>query len=124
MPKEGFWCDKNKPLLISDDSWKGRDAFLSNLGTIEALLYSAQLDFIEHWKTDFQGFREKHGYPNVVNFHCRKYACRFCDHQEEFAEFRCSGWIWPTYFQHYIESHNVKPSDEFIEFVTREASSL
>ena len=36
------------------------------------------------------------------------------------AEFEYDGWIWPDGFAgHYVLIHQVKPSDEFIEFLKK-----
>ena len=43
--------------------------------------------------------------------------CRLCDICNGSTEFNHKGWIWPIGYLHYIETHNVSPSKDFINFV-------
>ena len=45
--------------------------------------------------------------------------CRICDFTNGSREFKYKGFVWPDGFRHYIEEHNVKPSDEFIEMINK-----
>lgn len=44
-------------------------------------------------------------------------SCRICRKLNGHIEFELNGWRWPAGFRHYVEKHNVRPSDAFIEFV-------
>lgn len=42
--------------------------------------------------------------------------CRCCANMFNGSrEFRLNGWSWPEGFKHYIEEHNVRPSDRFLK---------
>ena len=47
--------------------------------------------------------------------------CRVCEQQngstEYVLEFMESKWEWPVGFLHYVEKHNVRPSQAFQEFI-------
>lgn len=43
--------------------------------------------------------------------------CRICGRLNGCSEFTLGEWQWPSGLRHYVEQHNVKPSDEFIEFI-------
>ncbi len=43
--------------------------------------------------------------------------CRICHKTNGSTEFNLGDWSWPEGLRHYIEDHNVKPSDDFIAFI-------
>lgn len=47
--------------------------------------------------------------------------CRICGQDIGSVEFEYRNWNWPIGLSHYIEKHLVKPSNEFIKFITIEA---
>lgn len=102
MNREGFWYSREEPDLpmpIANKSpWNGQKEFLEKLSFIENSV---------DWGPNKEGY---FGYS----------GCRICDCDNGSAEYRISDWTWPEGFRHYVEVHNVKPSDEFIRFVMQE----
>ena len=97
--REGFWWSKNEPDLPKpkerEKPWKGRRDFLAHLRRVQAKTRVARY---KGWST-----------------------CRICGQKNGSTEYKCNGWVWPDGLYHYIEEHNVKPSDDFIAFVTKQA---
>lgn len=94
--KEGFWRNQYKPDLPMPEAaaapWEGKTEFLSTLEKIEA---TAQ-------QVAYRGFS----------------ICRICKKMNGTREFEHRNWVWPSGFRHYIEDHNVKPSEEFIKMIS------
>jgi hypothetical protein len=104
---EGFWWSKHEPDLPKpialDYKWKGRAAFLKALRNVEALIdadkpKNCRVRHYKGWST-----------------------CRICEQDngstEYVLEFMHSKWVWPVGFLHYVERHNVRPSQAFQEFI-------
>lgn len=93
--REGFWKSDAEPDLLmpvaQDESWKGQGAFLTLLLGVELFTKS----------TAFRGMS----------------ICRICKTWNGNATFELDGWEWPSGLAHYIKEHNVKPSNDFIEFI-------
>lgn len=47
--------------------------------------------------------------------------CRICGDKNGSAEFSSGRWRWPSGLRHYVEEHNVEPSDEFVTFIIEKA---
>lgn len=54
--------------------------------------------------------REYHGYSK----------CRLCGCRNGCKEFIIDEFMWPEGFRHYIQAHNVRPTQEFIDFILKE----
>lgn len=93
--REGFWKSKYEPELPSpvanDHPWEGQDEFLKALS------------------------KKERGGPQ----HRFKGSslCRICGCINGSTEYDRGGWEWPSGFRHYVETHNVQPSPEFIDWV-------
>ncbi len=106
--REGFFHSKDEPELPkacgSTSTWKGRKAFLTALGRVEA----SSMVHEKHYKGDSK--------------------CRCCGTKNGSAEnsLRYFGmmWIWPGGFRHYVELHNLRPSLAFQEFILAAAADL
>lgn len=98
---EGFWNDENNfypqyPVPVhSDTAFEGKQEILDRLNLVERTA-------------------EKMSYMGLS-------VCRCCDPKVTVgsSEFILRGWVWPIGFRHYIEVHNVKPSDAFIKDLLR-----
>lgn len=112
--KEGFWWSKTEPHLPKpialDYKWKGRAAFLKALRNVEARIDNDK----------YRRCRVSHmkGWSN----------CRICEQKNGSTEYNLtvleSTWEWPVGLLHYVERHNVRPSQSFIDFImTVEAGS-
>ena len=44
-------------------------------------------------------------------------TCRICGKRNGSSTFYYKGWCWPSGFSHYIEEHNIKPSEDFLLFL-------
>jgi hypothetical protein len=95
MKQEGFWFSVSSPDYPvpkpSHMKWIKQEEFVTALRRKEA----------QALKTTYRGFS----------------TCRICFSTNGSAEFKLEDWCWPSGFIHYIENHNVKPSQEFIDFV-------
>ena len=45
-------------------------------------------------------------------------TCRLCHRSNGGEEFTLDNWTWPSGFRHYLTSHNVHPSTDFVKFIT------
>lgn len=50
--------------------------------------------------------------------------CRICGKVNGSIEFEYKNWKWPEGLYHYINAHRVRPSDEFVKFITIEAGEI
>lgn len=95
MNREGFWYsdyEKDLPMPIAyKNPWNGQKEFLEKLIVLEIIADSIGM----------RGFSR----------------CRICGDINGSIEYSLLDWTWPAGFRHYVEVHNVKPSDAFIEFV-------
>jgi len=58
--------------------------------------------------------------------HCIQYrgssSCRLCDLRRNGSyTYVLGGWAWPSGYSHYIDVHNVRPTEEFRKFLTSSA---
>lgn len=101
--KVGFWNTHKDdypelPLpLAREKPWKGRRDFLALLSGVENLIKGHQLGRINRYR----GFS----------------SCRCCGKANGSQEYTYNGFQWPEGFRHYIEEHNVKPPQDFIDFI-------
>jgi hypothetical protein len=98
---EGFWCRTS----VGDESglpfpaperlpWERRDAFLAALSRKEKMA-------------------EEVAYRGLS-------TCRLCKAINGNLEYWLDPWKWPEGFRHYVEAHNVRPSNEFASFILDE----
>jgi hypothetical protein len=75
----------------------------------------------EPWDGQYQFSLKLKKIENSGDVTIRRYRgssrCRICDISNGSWEFQCDGWVWPEGFLHYVDEHNVKPSEEFICYV-------
>jgi hypothetical protein len=94
--REGFWSQSPgvdpwpKPL---NEPWDGQDQFLATLSNVESRVVPIS----------FRGWS----------------SCRLCGKGNGSSEYRTDGATWPAGLAHYIEVHNVRPSQAFIEYINR-----
>lgn len=95
LNREGFWYSPAEPgwprPVPHAKPWKGKSHFVELLTKLEG---EAQELCYKGWST-----------------------CRICHCHNGSVTYRYKQWEWPSGFLHYIEKHNVRPSDEFIAFV-------
>ena len=98
MKIEGYWSEgknSNYPMpFVNEKPWSGKIEFLNKLVEIQ------KKSKIEHYKG--------------ISF------CRICNIINGSREYRRKEWKWPEGFFHYIMVHNVKPTQEFIDFIMGE----
>lgn len=98
MPIEGYWRQSETegsselpwPVAASGP-WEGKEAFLLALEVEEDRLTPKR----------YRGSSQ----------------CRLCRVTNGSGEYTADGWTWPSGLHHYVPSHNVKPSKEFIAFI-------
>ena len=73
------------------EPWPGQVAFLRALERKEAKAN----------KTQYRGFSR----------------CRICQMINGSSEYETRTWKWPVGLRHYIIAHNVRPSQEFVDYV-------
>jgi hypothetical protein len=92
---EGYWYSRHTPQfpkpVPNDQPWEGQAEFLKALSKKE----------VGGPQHRFKGFS----------------LCRICECINGSTEYESGEWSWPSGLRHYVEVHNVKPSDEFIEWV-------
>ena len=97
---EGYWWSESTPEypmpVANTEPWEDQKLFLVRLARREK---TAKI-------TRFRGASE----------------CRICGCRNGSAEFSSGRWRWPSGLRHYVEDHNVEPSDEFVTFIINEAS--
>ncbi len=98
---EGYWRNSSNPHLPFPKAhtlpWDGKERFLADLAKVEAD------------KADEVSYRGMS-------------RCRICDVTNGSREFHFRNWIWPAGYRHYIENHNVIPTGEFAQMITKEAA--
>ena len=97
MRQEGFWYSKYggndhfpKPIPHFED-WTGREDFLAKLSVVEE-------------------------FAKPICFRGYSY-CRMCKQRNGSVSFELNEWEWPEGFRHYLEDHNIKPTDEFVRMI-------
>jgi len=93
MLKEGFWSPDNVP-NTNEEKWDGQDEFLKQLQKKERRAL----------KTTYRGWSN----------------CRVCNRMNGSCEFSLEDVVWPSGFRHYVDDHNHKPTQRFIDFIMRE----
>lgn len=79
------------PWPESDPEWRERDAYLVQLDRVEALAT----------RIVYRGIS----------------LCRLCGQKNGHEAFRLGRWEWPSGYRHYIAEHDVRPSQNFIDFI-------
>lgn len=116
---EGFWRDtadakySDLPFPQTETHDWGGSRFLIMLHTIEQTAIDPK-GYIETQGTCNLGVTVE-GYMGISN-------CRICDcynsNLEYTAQLDGEKYVWPAGFSHYIQEHNVKPTDDFRQFIT------
>jgi hypothetical protein len=120
--KEGFWKgfgeDANLPMPVANkEPWAGQDQFLKELIQIEGNLLELYQAYVEAYNSGLFLSRTLRAPPQVQSY--RGFSqCRICGKSNGSREFDYGGYVWPSGFRHYIEAHNVKPSDGFIKMIS------
>lgn len=96
MNIEGYWYNPYNatayPMPVANETpFDGKETFLSRLALLE----------------------EK---ANVVYFKGFS-ICRICNCANGNREYNLENWHWPQGYRHYVETHNVIPSEAFMQFV-------
>lgn len=97
---EGYWGvseeDKQYPWPKAGvEPWDEQDNFLKNLYKVQDTM-------------------EPKGYRGWSN-------CRICGMKNGSQEYEDDNWIWPAGYAHYIELHNVKPTEDFAQYIKDKA---
>jgi hypothetical protein len=90
-----------------DKPWKGRKHFLHVLDQVEA---------------SFEAKKPPDGYR--LEAYRGWSTCRICGERNGNKEYTTKKWIWPEGLMHYIQDHNLKPSDAFIDYILRENGEI
>lgn len=106
MKKEGFWCcnDDEESLrfpipVANSQPWHNQELFVKALALVESKIPPDPMHCFLGWSD-----------------------CRICGCMNGTMEYELYDWLWPEGFKHYIEKHNVKPSEDFIAFIVDKAS--
>lgn len=90
---EGYWWSERTPQFPkpehSDNPFENKDAIVKKLKSIQS----------RQRMNHFKGFS----------------VCRCCKQCNGSGEYSHKNWKWPEGLLHYIEAHNVKPSEQFIK---------
>ncbi len=85
----------NFPIPIEEDKWLYSDNFVAKLKVVEKVLDNSD---------KFLKFDEKK-------------PCYLCDKSYSKGTYKLDKYIWEDNLTHYIEKHNIKPPEEFIDFI-------
>lgn len=94
--RDGYWEDASDDgkfviPIPRKNKWKGQEAFLIKL--------SGAQDKAD--KVYYKGYS----------------TCRICHKKNGSSSYVLGGWEWPCGLEHYIEAHNVRPTNDFIHFI-------
>ncbi len=81
--------------LANEQPWEGQAEFLVKLSQAEA----------KAKKTRYRGLS----------------SCRLCKKMNGCVEYTLEDWTWPGGFRHYIEVHNVRPTEVFLQFIMNQS---
>jgi hypothetical protein len=120
LKKEGFWVESDgydsdgcyKTPIPNESMWDGQEIFLRKLKELEDYLLNEYKIYVENRNAGI-----KLPYPSYVLEYRGSSSCRICGCKNGYLEFRQNGWTWPSGYRHYIEKHNIKPSEEFIDMI-------
>jgi len=141
--REGFWYSKYEQGLphpvSASDGWNPYQ-FLAVLVPFEDKLLAEAMSAVLAHNKEYAEYYDTWGsiHPDnrppqpryeeaLVLSYMGSSNCRICDSQGRdmgYREFHVGDWVWPEGYRHYIEVHNVKPSDEFMAFITDVATWL
>lgn len=102
MNIEGYWDSTKMPQINTIDK-NIKDSFLQKLNEVETHLKKSKSSYIGYF-----GF----SYCRLAEFD----NCQKGDHNGN-QEYITDTWTWPQGYKHYIEVHNVKPSDKFYKYI-------
>jgi hypothetical protein len=99
------WVDKNDksvdskgkkfPVAEEYDYWMYSEEFIKKLKTLENVLLNSN---------------------KFLKFENKK-KCKLCDKSYGTGTYKLDRYIWEDNLTHYIEKHNIKPPEEFIDFI-------
>jgi hypothetical protein len=93
--REGFWYseyEKHLPMPVHNNNpWPNQEKFLLKLKSKQLVSHQVR----------YRGMS----------------LCRICNCINGYADCNLDGWTWPSGYAHYIEKHNVKPSEKFYHFI-------
>lgn len=108
--KEGYWKNphvpSSYPMPIENSFEKNLQIdFLKKLSFIEDMIINKKhpKSIPQSQKMSFMGYS----------------FCRCCGQKNGNKEFLFNGWAWPEGLRHYIEVHQVRPSEEFETFIAK-----
>lgn len=94
--KYKFDSDGNKfPKPEQHSDWAGKKQFVERLLDVEKYILSKK--------------KNKQKSEN--------YDCEICGEHMESKNYSYNGFVWNKYLSHYIQIHNIKPHDDFIDFI-------
>lgn len=97
--KVGYWWSKLEPHLPmpepQEHPWEGKTSFLAGLKKIEG---RSQKRAMKGWST-----------------------CRLCGKKNGSGTYEKGRYEWPDGLSHYVDAHNVKPRQSFVDWVMKTA---
>ena len=99
------WVDKNDkstdskgkkfPIPLEEDKWLYSEDFVKKLKNLEKILDNSN---------------------KFLKFENKK-QCFLCDKSYSFGTYKLDKYIWEDNLSHYVEKHNIKPPEEFNDFI-------
>jgi hypothetical protein len=86
---------KNFPVPIEEKEWLYKNEFVKKLKLLENILSSSE---------------------KYLKFENKK-KCKLCDKSYSYGTYKLERYIWEDNLTHYIEIHNIKPPEEFIDYI-------
>ena len=117
---EGFWLGSSyvaipagmtaEPLPEAEkEPWDGQGEFVERMRSFEKGLRR------EFDRMSMEGVKTAHPYVSTRKGH---FSCSVCGELAGVFDYEYCGWRWPSGLVHHIEEANIRPSDDFIRFVT------
>lgn len=118
---EGFWSETNKPTILETPSYN--NSFLEKFKEINDYITNQEPHF---WMNNGLAIRLMNIPVSDINItdYCGYSTCRICGYD-------CNGsadyvlksgsvqYTFPQGFLHYVEKHNIKVSEDFVDFIEK-----
>ena len=116
--REGYWADDQDP---KKDSYKGKYPWPVASSFTEKDAFLAKLTEVEQHLQKLEKSKKRDDEDFVIHYRGLS-KCRICkihngakEYVLKFSKFAKVNW--PEGFRHYVEAHEIKPSERFVEII-------
>ncbi len=113
---EGYWASDQDPIK---DEYKGKYSWPKASSFPEKEIFLKKLIIIEEHLLKLEKNTKNEDY---VQSYRGLSHCRICDKRNGYKEYvltisETQKVNWPEGFRHYVEAHDIRPSDKFFEYI-------